>query len=107
MRGATYATLFGLLAATGLRLSEALSLQRGDVNLANRVLTLRNTKFHRSRLVPLHASTARALVNYASVRDWAIPAPLQAEMFFLSACGTQLGGRTVEYTFARLREQLG
>jgi len=96
-----------LLAATGLRLSEALSLQRGDVDLANGLLTLRKTKFNRSRMVPLHASTTRALANYASVRDRAIPAPLQAEMFLLSTRGIQLDCRTVEYTFARLRQQLG
>jgi integrase len=104
--GATYATLFGLLAATGLRLSEALSLQRADVDLAQSVLTLTQTKFNRSRLVPLHASTTSALTHYAGVRDRAIPVPLQTEMFFLSARGTRLGCRTVEYTFARLREQL-
>jgi integrase len=82
VRGATYATLFGLLAATGLRLPEALSLQRGDVDLTNSSLTLKKTKFARSRVVPLHPSTTRAFTNYASVRDRAIPAPLQAEMFF-------------------------
>jgi integrase len=79
VRGPTYATLFGLLAATGLRLSEALSLQRGDVDLTNSLLTLKKTKFARSRVVPLHPSTTRALANYASVRDRAIPAPLQAD----------------------------
>jgi integrase len=107
VRGATYATLFGLLAAAGLRLSEALSLQRGDVDLANNLLTLKKTKFARLRVVPLHPSTTHALANYASVRDRAMPAPLQAEMFFLSAGGRKLNDRTVEYTFARLRKQLG
>ena len=107
LRGATYATVFGLLAAAGLRLSEALSLKRAEVDLAQGVLTLTQTKFHRSRLVPLHASSTSALARYAGLRDQAIPAPLQAEMFFLSARGTRLGCRTVEYTFTRLREQLG
>ena len=69
-------------AATGLRLSEALSLQRGNVDLANGLLTLKKTKFAQSRVVPLHRTTRRALAEYASVRDRAIPAPLQAEMFF-------------------------
>jgi integrase len=58
-------------------------------------------------VVPLHRNTRRALADYASVRDRAIPAPLQAEMFFLSARGVKLDCRTVEYTFARLRKQLG
>jgi integrase len=56
VRGTTYAALFGLLAATGLRLSEALFLQRVDVDLANGVLTLKKSKFGRSRVVPLHPS---------------------------------------------------
>jgi hypothetical protein len=81
--------------------------QRGDVDLANGLLTLKKTKFARSRVVPLHRNTRRALADYASVRDRAIPAPLQAEMFFLSARGVKLDCRTVEYTFARLRKQLG
>src|SRR5271169_3023368 len=80
-----------------LRLSEALSLQRGDVDLANSLLTLKKTKFARSRVVPLHPSTTHVLANYASVRDRAMPAPLQAEMFFLSAGGRKLNCRTVEY----------
>jgi integrase len=63
LRGATYATVFGLLAAAGLRLSEALSLKRAEVDLAQGVLTLTQTKFHRSRLVPLHASTTSALAR--------------------------------------------
>lgn len=107
LRGATYATLFGLLAATGLRLSEALSLQRADADLTRGVLTLKQTKSRRPRLVPLHASTVNALADYAGVRDRAFPAPLDSEVFFLSACGTRLGCRSVESTFAQLREQLG
>jgi len=108
VRGATYVTLFGLLAATGLRLSEALSLQRSDVDLANSLLTIKKAKFARSRLVPLHPSTTCALANYARIRDRMIPAAqLHADMFFLSARGTKLDCRTVEYTFDRLRRQLG
>jgi integrase len=107
LRGATYATLFGLLAATGLRLSEALSLRRAGVDLTQGILTLVQSKFRRSRLVPLHISTTNMLAYYASLRDRAIPAPLQAETFFVSARGISLNSRTVEYTFAKLRKQLG
>lgn len=82
LRGATYYTLFGLLAAAGLRLSEALSLQRTDVDLAHGVLTLERTKFYRSRLVPLHASTTSALSRYADLRDRAIPTPLDRKRSF-------------------------
>jgi integrase len=107
LRGATYATLFGLIAAAGLRLSEALSLKRADVDLALGTLTLSETNGHSSRLVPLHASTQAALARYATLRDRTIPVPLQPEMFFLSGRGTRLGDRTVEYTFDALRRQLG
>ena len=106
LRGATYATLFGLLAAAGLRLSEALRLQRADVDLTRGLLTLTHTKSHRARLVPLHASTTEALTQYAILRDRRLPVPLD-DRFFLSARGVGLGARTVEYTFDRLRRQLG
>ncbi len=107
VRGATYAALFGLLAATGLRLSEALSLERSDVDFTNNLLTVKKAKFSRSRLVPLHPSTTHALADYASIRDRTVPAPCHESMFFLSARGTKLDSRTVEYTFGRLRRQLG
>jgi integrase len=106
LRGATYATLLGLLAVAGLRLSEALSLQRPDVDLAQGVLTLERTKFHRSRLVPLHPSTTRALARYADLRDRVFPAPLEPRAFFLSTRGTRLCGRVVDSTFVQLRDQL-
>jgi len=107
VRGATYATLFGLLAATGLRLSEALSLRRGDVDLSEGLLTLKKTKFARSRVVPLHPSTTQALMDYVNIRDRAIPAPHHVDMFFLASHGKKLDSRTVEYTFDKLRKQLG
>ena len=61
LRPLTYVTLFGLLAATGLRLSEALGLERADLNLADPSIKVRQTKFKKSRLVPIHVSTAKAL----------------------------------------------
>jgi integrase len=61
-----YATLFGLLAATGLRISEALALQVTDVTADG--LFIRQTKFKKSRLVPLHETTQRALDAYITVR---------------------------------------
>jgi len=71
------------------------------------MLTLTQTKFHRARVVPLHVSTTEALTQYALLRDRAIPCPLKKEVFLLSARGTQLDLRTVDYTFDRLRRQLG
>ena len=68
MRPATYRTLLGLIAATGLRLSEALRLTCGDVDLDAGMLTVRQTKFAKSRLVPLHPTTVRALKQYLALR---------------------------------------
>jgi integrase len=62
-------TLLGLLAVTGMRISEVVALERADVDLTEAVVTLRRTKFGKSRLVPLHASTRGALQQYAAWRD--------------------------------------
>ncbi|MCK7497504.1 MAG: tyrosine-type recombinase/integrase [Comamonadaceae bacterium] len=69
LRGWTYCCLFGLLAVTGLRISEALALKRQDVDLQQGLLTVRGTKFGKSRLVPLHPSSREALSQYAKRRD--------------------------------------
>ena len=69
LRPWTLRTLIGLLAVTGMRLGEALALMREDVDLKAAVLTIRGSKFQKSRLVPLHSSTARALALYAQRRD--------------------------------------
>lgn len=61
LRACSYATLFGLLAVTGLRVSEALMLDRDDVDFAQELLTIRRTKFGKSRLVPMHRSAREAL----------------------------------------------
>ena len=68
LRPRTYATLFGLLASTGLRISEALALSPTDVDLPGAVLTVRQTKFRKSRLVPLHPTTVTALTQYVEAR---------------------------------------
>jgi integrase len=73
-RSATYRTLFGLIAATGLRLSEALKLQLADLDFIHHLLTVRQTKFAKSRLVPLHPSTTAALSGYAAARQNVLPA---------------------------------
>jgi integrase len=106
LRSATYAAFLGLIAAAGLRVSEAIQLKRSDVDLANNLMTIRQTKFQKSRLVPLHPSTTDALRRYAHLRDQKISIP-QSDSFFLSARGARLDLRTVEYTFSRLRKQLG
>jgi integrase len=106
LRPATYATLLGLLAVTGLRFSEALALSRADVDGTAAVLTIRRTKFGKSRLVPVHPATQRALGRYARRRDRVYPKPT-TESFFVSEHGARLTQCTVRYTFKRLSRQVG
>jgi integrase len=106
LRPATYRTLLGLIAATGLRLSEALRLTCADVDLDAGLLTVRQTKFAKSRLVPLHPTAVRALKQYLAVRRRHVPA-VQNGPFLVSTKGTPPHKRTVHYVFDRLRRQLG
>lgn len=95
LRPATYRTLLGLIAATGLRLSEALRLTCADVDLDAGMLTVRQTKFAKSRLVPLHPTTVRALKQYLALRQRHVLA-LQNGPFLVSAKGTALtSGRSI------------
>ena len=105
LRPARYVTLFGLLAATGLRLSEALKMRRTDVDLEHDSLTIRETKFRKSRLVPLHPSVTQALRNYATMRDRQQPTAV-SDHFFLSSHNKELQPGTVEYVFGCLRSKL-
>jgi integrase len=105
LRPATYRALFGLIAATGLRVSEALRLQCADVDLAAGMVTVRQTKFAKSRLVPLHPTTVGALKQYRVLRRQHLPT-VQDAPFLASARGTVLAKRTVHHVFAQLRKQL-
>jgi integrase len=106
LRARTYTTLFGLLVATGMRVNEAVSLQRPDVNLDLGILYIRRTKFGKSRYVPVHPSTISALKKYAAARDRIFPAPLTPG-FFLSERGRRITDCMARYTFAKLSQQVG
>jgi integrase len=106
LRALTYTTLFGLLAAAGLRISEALSLDRADLRIDAALLTIRRTKFGKSRLVPLHASTIDALRGYDAARDRVHPHP-GTPAFFLSERGRRLTGDSARHTFALVSRQAG
>ena len=106
LRPVTYRTLFGLLAVTGLRISEARHLQSEDVDLAQGVLTVRQTKFRKSRLVPLHPTTVSALKHYVERRKQKL-GRRSTEAFFVSDRGASLPCRTVHGTFEKLRARLG
>lgn len=110
LRAATYATLFGLIASTGLRISEALNLHDLDVDLDGGVVSVRQTKFGKSRQVPLHPSTIGPLATYRAVRrQHARPCP--GSTFFVGSRGKRrgepLGDRQVHRVFTQLRELLG
>jgi integrase len=106
LRGLTYATLFGLIAATGLRGSEALHLDRHDVDLETGLLTIRRTKFGKSRWVPIHASTTDALARYVATRQHHVP-QVHTSAFFVSEYGTRLTGDNVRHTFALVSRRIG
>ena len=106
LRAATYQTLIGLLAASGLRIGEAIKLDRRDVNWAQGVLLIRESKFGKSRLVPLHSSSMRALQDYARLRDHLQPQPSEPA-FFVSLNRTRLLYAIVQLTFRQLINNAG
>lgn len=103
---ATYATLIGLLAVTGLRVGEAIRLDRSDFDERAGTLTIRLTKFGKSRLVPLHSTTVAALVDYLARTDRPHP-ERRSEAFFVSSAGTRLRYCVVNRLFLRLVHQAG
>jgi integrase len=109
LRGATYEALFGLLAATGLRVSEAVRLRTSDVDLKTGMLTVQRTKFAKSRQVPLHPSVVEALRRYRRLRDPLIELTEETP-FFVGARGRRRGQmlttRQVDRVFADLRTRL-
>jgi integrase/recombinase XerD len=101
-----YHALLGLLAVSGLRLSEAIGLKLEDVDLSEGILTVRGAKFGKSRLVPLHASTRQILADYKLRRaDFLAGRP--ASHFFISLRGNHLDPGEVHRTFYRLSRQIG
>jgi integrase/recombinase XerD len=106
LKAATFETLIGLLAVTGMRGSEAMALDRGDLDTAAGLLTVRATKFRKSRQLPLQVTTLRALASYQAVRDRLCPAPATASLL-VSATGARLCQATVQPAFRRLLRQAG
>ncbi len=106
LKGRTFATIFGLLAVTGMRISEALALDREDVNLDEGILRIRRTKFGKSRLVAVHESTRTILADYAGRRDRVVPRPASAA-FFLSERGKRVTEWASRYNFAKVSREIG
>jgi integrase len=99
----TYATLLGLLACAGLRISEALRLRCADVDCDRGVLTIWETKFGKSRIVPLHPTATRALAAYAQNRARLVT-KARSDYFFVSDWGEGLPYSTVRTVFRKLCE---
>ena len=106
LRAATYQTLIGLLAASGLRIGEAIKLDRGDVDWAQGVLLIRESKFGKSRLVPQHPSCMQALAGYAQLRDQLQPETAEPA-FFTSLNRKRLLYAVVQLTFRQLIDDVG
>jgi len=106
LRAATYESLFGLLAVSGMRLGEATGLDRDDVDFEAGVITIRQAKFDRARLVPVHETTTAALRAYAAERDLLCPAPSSAA-FFVSGAGTRLNRSAVAKTLRQITTAMG
>jgi integrase len=106
LQSTTYATLLGLLAVTGMRVSEALALDRDDVDWNRSLVTLRSSKFGKSRHVPLHRSTLDALGDYARRRD-RLYRRRRSPSFFISTVGTRVFLQNFWYVFRRLSRLAG
>jgi integrase/recombinase XerD len=106
LKAATHRTLVGLLAVTGMRIGEAIALDRADAELDHGRLTVRRGKNGRSREVPLHPTTVRALDAYAHTRDELCPRP-HAPSFLISTTGRRLHPGSVWHDFDRLRRASG
>ena len=108
LKAASYQALFGLLAVTGMRVGEALALDRDDVDLERGVVTIREqtAKLERARLVPLHPTTVEALEHYVRTRRRLCPRP-RSSAFFLSGAATRIDRSAVSKTVRKITIALG
>jgi len=101
LRAATFETLIGLMATTGIRTGEAMGLDREDADLVRSIVVIRGAKLGKSRLVPLHATTVERLVAYQRRRDLLCPRPATTA-FFLSGTGTRLNSTSTSKAFTHV-----
>ncbi len=99
-------TIYGLISVTGMRVGEVLRLDLGDVDLDQGAITIRNTKFGKSRLVPVHETTRAALQRYRKERD-AFLAGRAVKAFFISTHGRRVSHTALDRAFRRLTRRLG
>ena len=106
LRGPTHATLFGLLAVTGLRVGETLGLDDSDVDTHGTLLHIRHAKNGKNRSIPITACTAERLAGYRSLRDRLLH-PRHSPAFFLGERGQRIGIGCAEHNFVRVSQQIG
>jgi integrase/recombinase XerD len=102
-----YYCLFGLLSVSGLRLLEARNLKLEDVDLKTGVLTIRNAKFGRDRLVPIHASTCKVLATYIARRQRHWAGRAVSSYLFVSSWGNRLDGAQIHRAFYAVSRRIG
>jgi integrase/recombinase XerD len=107
LRPWTYHCLFGLLSVAGLRIGEAIRLTVEDVNLKQGVLTVRGTKFGKSRLVPIHPSTQQVLAQYRARRQRFLAGRSASASFFITSRGNRLDIGDIHRTFYQLSRRIG
>jgi integrase len=105
-RGLSYSTLFGLLAVTGMRLGEAVALDRGDVDLGTGALAVREGKLGKSRFVPIHATTADVLRRYSDRRHAVLPSG-DVPAFFVSERGRRISTGAAQANFILVSRMIG
>lgn len=106
IRPHSFQTIIGILYCTGLRISEALKLDVNDVDLVNGVLFIQNTKFKKSRYIPVHATTTEVLKRYLKLREHYSPNP-KSQAFFLNTRGDRLSYGAFNSTFLKLVRETG
>jgi integrase len=107
LRSQSYSTLIGLIASTGLRVCEALHLRRADFEPENNRLIIRDTKFHKSRIVPISSSVTEAMCEYAQFRDkYRGCVSITTDRFLVSEQGRPLLPSAVYYTFGTVRNRI-
>ena len=107
LRPWTYYCLLGLLSVTGLRIGEAIRLQLEDVNLQDGLLTVRGTKFGKSRLVPIHRTTQEVLTEYQVRRERCLAGRNVSSFFFINSHGHHLDIGDIHRVFYKLSRQTG
>jgi len=106
LSAATYPALISLLAATGMRIGEAIALDTSDLDDSRGVLTVRDGKLGKSRLLPLHPTSVAGLRQYLDQRDHLRPVPA-SDALFISVIGTRLFHSSVHRTFQHLIRRAG